>query len=258
VLPVSTDGRWEAGTIGYGYRRAGMPPGSRTGSRPSTVTSSVDGYAANAREVELDDERDKTAVAVPPGASVGLQDDASPEVPDARQGPSRRRPLKHLADLARSRADCKAPLARRGGPWRATSTLDYRSSAHSRLGRRDSPKLRSRSRPPPARHDVRHQSACASERCFGDRRASGSTTGVMGLDQLRGRMPPFSSPARCAAAKRLAVAFTLVDNCLALGIDPELPRASASIRQVVRLATVACRTDSGELGRREAAQHARQ
>jgi transposase len=184
-----------------------------------------DGYAGYSREVELDDSDDgQTVVAVPPERRLGCGMHIRSKFHAALLAKDRRAaiPLKHFADLYQIEADCK------------TRSLDADARGEERL-QRSLPildaldgwvdDLHSKLLP---KSPLRRATTYAINqrdffrRCFSDGRFeidNGRVERRIRMFAVARRNFLFTGSAR--GGERLAVAFTLVDNCLALGLDPE-------------------------------------
>jgi len=184
-----------------------------------------DGYAGYAREVELDDDEDgKTVVAVPPERRLGCGMHIRSKFHAALLAKDRRAaiPLKHFADLYRIEADCKdrsLDADARGEERRRLSLpiLDALDGWVDALH----PKLLPKS---PLRRATTYaiNQRGFFRRCFGDGRFeidNGRVERRIRMFAVARRNFLFTGSAR--GGERLAAAFTLVDNCLALGVDPE-------------------------------------
>lgn len=219
---VGTDGALSAPeTVAYGY----TPSWEATEIADwfSAVDGFVqcDGYAGYSREVE--DDQGQSVVAVPDerrlgcGMHVRSKFHAALLAKDGRAAVA----LKHFADLYAIEADCKA----RG--------LDAVARSHERLARSlpildqfDSwvdalhPKLLPKSPLRIATTYAQNQREFF-RRCFSDGRFeidNGRVERRIRLFALARRAFLFTGSVR--GGQRLAIAFTLVDNCLLLGIDP--------------------------------------
>ena len=211
-------------TIGYGYTPSW--DAAEIADWFSAIEGDIqcDGYAGYAREVELDDEGDKTAVAVPPERRLGCGMHIRSKFHDALLAKDLRAavPLKHLADLYAIEADCKArslDAEARGEVRRRLSVpiLDALDSWVDGIH----PKLLPKS---PLRRATTYaiNQRAFFRRCFEDGRFeidNGRVERRIRLFAVARRGFLFTGSVR--GGERLAVAFTLVDNCLALGIDPE-------------------------------------
>ena len=211
-------------TIGYGYTPSWDAAEITDWFSAIDGDIQCDGYAGYAREVELDDEGDKTVVAVPPERRLGCGMHIRSKFHDALLAKDLRAaiPLKHLADLYAIEADCKArslDAAARGEERRRLSVpiLDALESWVDATH----PKLLPKS---PLRRATTYaiNQRAFFRRCFEDGRFeidNGRVERRIRLFAVARRGFLFTGSVR--GGERLAVAFTLVDNCLALGIDPE-------------------------------------
>lgn len=211
-------------TIGYGYTPSW--DAAEIADWFSAIEGDIqcDGYAGYAREVELDDAGDDTVVAVPPERRLGCGMHIRSKFHDALLAKDLRAaiPLKHLADLYAIEADCKArslDAAARGEERRRLSVpiLDALESWVDAIH----PKLLPKS---PLRRATTYaiNQRAFFRRCFEDGRFeidNGRVERRIRLFAVARRGFLFTGSVRGGA--RLAIAFTLVDNCLALGIDPE-------------------------------------
>jgi transposase len=211
-------------TIGYGYTPSW--DAAEIADWFSAIDGFIqcDGYAGYAREVELDDAGDDTVVAVPPERRLGCGMHIRSKFHDALLAKDLRAaiPLKHLADLYAIEADCKArslDAAARGEERRRLSVpiLDALESWVDAIH----PKLLPKS---PLRRATTYaiNQRAFFHRCFEDGRFeidNGRVERRIRLFAVARRGFLFTGSVRGGA--RLAIAFTLVDNCLALGIDPE-------------------------------------
>jgi len=184
-----------------------------------------DGYAGYAREVEVDGHDDgQTIVAVPPERRLGCGMHVRSKFHAALLAHDRRAaiPLKHFADLYLIEQDCKQRLLdadARGEErrQRARPILDALDAWVDDLH----PKLLPRSPLRVATTYAVNQRAFF-RRCFEDGRFeidNGRVERRIRMFAVARRNFLFTGSVR--GGERLAVAFTLVDNCLALGIDPE-------------------------------------
>jgi transposase len=222
---VGTDGTVGGSeTIGYGYT-------SSWDAREITDWFSAmdghiqcDGYAGYAREVDLDDEGDKTVVAVPKERRLGCGMHIRSKFHDALLAKDRRAavPLKHFADLYAIEADCKA----------RSLDAEARGEVRQRLSRPildaldgwvDAIHLKLLPKSPLRRATTYAINQRAFfHRCFEDGRFeidNGRVERRIRLFAVARRGFLFTGSVR--GGERLAIAFTLVDNCLALGVDPE-------------------------------------
>ena len=211
-------------TIGYGYTPSWDAAEITDWFSAIEGDIQCDGYAGYAREVELDDAGDDTVVAVPPERRLGCGMHIRSKFHDALLAKDLRAavPLKHLADLYAIEADCKArslDAEARGEVRRRLSVpiLDALESWVDAIH----PKLLPKS---PLRRATTYaiNQRAFFRRCFEDGRFeidNGRVERRIRLFAVARRGFLFTGSVRGGA--RLAIAFTLVDNCLALGIDPE-------------------------------------
>jgi transposase len=184
-----------------------------------------DGYAGYSREVELDGDDDgKTIVAVPPERRLGCGMHIRSKFHAALLAKDRRAaiPLKHFADLYQIEAACKdrsLDADARGEERRRLSLpiLDALDGWVDELH----PKLLPKS---PLRRATTYaiNQRGFFRRCFDDGRFeidNGRVERRIRMFAVARRNFLFTGSAR--GGERLAAAFTLVDNCLALGVDPE-------------------------------------
>lgn len=184
-----------------------------------------DGYAGYSREVELDDGEDgETIVAVPPDRRLGCGMHIRSKFHAALLAKDRRAAvaLKHFADLYDIEADCKArslDADARGDERRRRSlpildALDgWVDDLHPRLLPK-SPLRRATTYAINQREFFR--------RCFADGRFeidNGRVERRIRMFAVSRRNFLFTGSPR--GGERLAAVFTLVDNCLTLGLDPE-------------------------------------
>ena len=209
-------------TIGYGY----TPSWEATEITEwfSAIDGSIqcDGYAGYARAV--DNKHGKTVVAVPPERRLGCGMHIRSKFHDALLAKDRRAaiPIKHFADLYQIEEDCKArslDAEARGEARRRLSlpildALDsWVDAIHFKL-LPTSPLRRATTYAINLRAFFR--------RCFDDGRFeidNGRVERRIRLFAVARRGFLFTGSVR--GGERLAIAFTLVDNCLALGVDPE-------------------------------------
>ena len=211
-------------TIGYGYTPSW--DAAEIADWFSAIDGDIqcDGYAGYAREVELDDAGDDTVVAVPPERRLGCGMHIRSKFHDALLAKDLRAaiPLKHLADLYAIEADCKTrslDAEARGEERRRLSVpiLDALESWVDAIHLKLLPKS-------PLRRATTYaiNQRAFFRRCFEDGRFeidNGRVERRIRLFAVARRGFLFTGSVRGGA--RLAIAFTLVDNCLALGIDPE-------------------------------------
>jgi transposase len=222
---VGTDGTvGSPETIGYGYTPSWDAAEITDWFSAIDGHIQCDGYAGYAREVELDDEGDKTVVAVPKERRLGCGMHIRSKFHDALLAKDRRAaiPLKHLAALYAIEADCKArslDAAARGEVRRLLSLpiLDALESWVDAIHLKLLPKS-------PLRRATTYaiNQRTFFRRCFEDGRFeidNGRVERRIRLFAVARRGFLFTGSVR--GGQRLAIAFTLVDNCLALGVDPE-------------------------------------
>jgi transposase len=181
----------------------------------------VDGYAGYSRDVEDDD--GQTLVAVPPERRLACGMHVRSKFHAALLGKDGRAaiPLKYFADLYAVEADCKErqlDADARGEERRRRSlpTLDALDDWVDKLH----PKLLPKS---PLRRATTYAINQRNffRRCFDDGRFeidSGRVERRIRMFAVARRNFLFTGSVR--GGERLAVAFTLVDNCLSLGVDP--------------------------------------
>jgi transposase len=223
---VGTDGTVASlETIGYGYTPSWEATEITDWFSAIDGFIQCDGYAGYGREVELDDDEDgKTVVAVPPERRLGCGMHIRSKFHAALLGNDRRAaiPLKHFADLYLIEADCKSrslDADARGQERRRLSLpiLDALDGWVDALH----PKLLPKS---PLRRATTYaiNQRGFFRRCFDDGRFeidNGRVERRIRMFAVARRNFLFTGSAR--GGERLAAAFTLVDNCLALGADPE-------------------------------------
>jgi transposase len=222
---VGTDGTVASlETIGYGYTPSWEATEITDWFSAIDGFIQCDGYAGYGREVELDDEDGKTVVAVPPERRLGCGMHIRSKFHAALLGNDRRAaiPLKHFADLYLIEADCKSrslDADARGQERRRLSLpiLDALDGWVDALH----PKLLPKS---PLRRATTYaiNQRGFFRRCFDDGRFeidNGRVERRIRMFAVARRNFLFTGSAR--GGERLAAAFTLVDNCLALGADPE-------------------------------------
>ena len=181
----------------------------------------VDGYAGYSSEVE--DDEGETRVAVPPDRRLGCGMHIRSKFHAALLAKDRRAavPLKHFSDLYQVEADCKASgldadarLEQRRR--RSLPSLDALDEWVDQIH----PKLLPKSPLRRATTYAIHQREFF-RRCFEDGRFeidSGRVERRIRLFAVARRNFLFTGSVR--GGERLAAAFTLVDNCLSLGVDP--------------------------------------
>jgi transposase len=220
---VGTDGTvGSPETIGYGY----TPSWDATEITDwfSAIDGSIqcDGYAGYAREV--DDKDGKTVVAVPPERRLGCGMHIRSKFHDALLAKDRRAaiPIKHFVDLYQIEEDCKARSldAEARGEVRRRLSLPILDALDSWV---DAIHLKLLPTSPLRRATTYAINQRAFfRRCFDDGRFeidNGRVERRIRLFAVARRGFLFTGSVR--GGERLAIAFTLVDNCLALGIDPE-------------------------------------
>lgn len=222
---VGTDGvLGEQETVAYGYTPSWEATEITEWFSAIDGFIQCDGYAGYSREVE-DDETGQTRVAVPDDRRLGCGMHIRSKFHAALLARDRRAavPLQYFADLYDIEADCK----KRG--------LDANGRAEERLRRSfplldrlDAwvddlhPKLLPKS---PLRRATTYaiNQRPFFRRCFEDGRFeidNGRTERRIRLFAVARRGFLFTGSVR--GGERLAIAFTLVDNCLLLGIDPHV------------------------------------
>ena len=211
-------------TIGYGYTPSWDAAEITDWFSAIEGDIQCDGYAGYAREVELDAEGDNTVVAVPPERRLGCGMHIRSKFHDALFAKDLRAaiPLDYLANLYAIEADCKArslDAEARGEVRRRLSVpiLDALDSWVDAIHLKLLPKSPLRR----ATTYAIHQRAFF-RRCFEDGRFeidNGRVERRIRLFAVARRGFLFTGSVR--GGERLAIAFTLVDNCLALGVDPE-------------------------------------
>ena len=209
-------------TIGYGYTPSWEATEITEWFSAIDGTIQCDGYAGYAREVDGKD--GKKVVAVPPERRLGCGMHIRSKFHDALLAKDRRAaiPIKHLVDLYQIEEDCKArslDAEARGEARRRLSlpildALDaWVDAIHFKL-LPTSPLRRATTYAINQRAFFR--------RCFDDGRFeidNGRVERRIRLFAVARRGFLFTGSVR--GGERLAIAFTLVDNCLALGVDPE-------------------------------------
>jgi transposase len=209
-------------TIGYGYTPSWEATEITEWFSAIDGLIQCDGYAGYAREVE--DKHGKNVVAVPPERRLGCGMHIRSKFHDALLAKDRRAaiPIKHFADLYQIEEDCKARSldaeARREARRRLSlpilDALDsWVDAIHFKL-LPTSPLRRATTYAINQRAFFR--------RCFDDGRFeidNGRVERRIRLFAVARRGFLFTGSVR--GGERLAIAFTLVDNCLALGVDPE-------------------------------------
>jgi transposase len=182
-----------------------------------------DGYAGFGSEVEQDDEDEPTFVAVPPERRLGCGMHIRSKFHAALLAKDRRAaiPLKIFADLYAIEEDCKKRKldAAGRGEERRRRSLPLLEALDSWVDQLD-PRLLPKS---PLRRATTYaiNQRAFFRRCFSDGRFeidNGRTERRIRPFAVARRNFLFTGSAR--GGERLAVAFTLVDNCLLLGLDP--------------------------------------
>jgi len=212
-------------TVAYGYTRSWEATEISDWFSAIDGFIQCDGYAGYAREVEVDseDEDEKTFVAVPSERRLGCGMHIRSKFHAALLAKDRRAaiPLKHFADLYAIEDDCKKrglDAAARGEERHRRSlpllkALDeWVDDLHPRLLPK-SPLRRATTYAINQREFFR--------RCFSDGRFeidSGRVERRIRSFAVARRNFLFTGSPR--GGERLAVVFTLVDNCLLLGVDP--------------------------------------
>lgn len=221
---VGTDGSVNGPeSVAYGYARSWKA--SEISDWFSAIDGDVqcDGYAGFGSEVDPDDEDEPPFIAVPPERRLGCGMHIRSKFHAALLAKDRRAaiPLKIFADLYAIEEDCKTrglDAAGRGEERRRRSSplLDgfdgWVDEVHPRL----LPKS-------PLRRATTYaiNQRAFFRRCFSDGRFeidNGRTERRIRPFAVARRNFLFTGSAR--GGERLAVAFTLVDNCLLLGLDP--------------------------------------
>ena len=220
---VGTDGTvGSPETIGYGY----TPSWEATEITEwfSAIDGSIqcDGYAGYAREV--DGKNGKSVVAVPPERRLGCGMHIRSKFHDALLAKDRRAaiPIKHFADLYQIEEDCKARSldAEARGEARRRLSLPILDALDSWVDAIHFKLLPTS----PLRRATTYaiNQRAFFRRCFDDGRFeidNGRVERRIRMFAVARRGFLFTGSVR--GGERLAIAFTLVDNCLALGVDPE-------------------------------------
>lgn len=220
---VGTDGTiGSPETIGYGYTPSWEATEITAWFAAIDGSIQCDGYAGYAREV--DNKHGKTVAAVPPDRRLGCGMHLRSKFHDALLAKDRRAaiPIKHFADLYQIEEDCKArslDAAARGEVRRRLSLpiLDALDSWVDAIHFKLLPTS-------PLRRATTYaiNQRAFFRRCFDDGRFeidNGRVERRIRLFAVARRGFLFTGSVR--GGERLAIAFTLVDNCLALGVDPE-------------------------------------
>lgn len=221
---VGTDGTVNGPeNVAYGYTRSWEA--TEISDWFSAIDGEVqcDGYAGYAREIEPDDEDDAPFVAVPPERRLGCGMHIRSKFHAALLAKDRRAaiPLKIFADLYAIEDDCKKrglDAAGRGEERRrrALPLLDTLDKWVDELHPRLLPKA-------PLRRATTYAINQREffRRCFSDGRFE------IDSGRVERRIRPFAVARRnflftgsARGGERLAAAFTLVDSCLLLGLDP--------------------------------------
>ncbi len=221
---VGTDGTVNGPeNVAYGYTRSW--DATEISDWFSVIDGDVqcDGYAGYAREIEPDDEDEAPFVAVPPERRLGCGMHIRSKFHAALLAKDRRAaiPLKIFADLYAIEDDCKTrglDAAARGEERRRRSLqlLDALDSWVDELHPRLLPKS-------PLRRATTYATNQREffRRCFSDGRFE------IDSGRVERRIRPFAVARRnflftgsARGGERLAAAFTLVDSCLLLGLDP--------------------------------------
>jgi transposase len=221
---VGTDGTVSGPeNVAYGYTRTWEATEISDWFSAIDGVVQCDGYAGYGREIEPDDEDEESFVAVPPERRLGCGMHIRSKFHAALLAKDRRAaiPLKVFADLYTIEDDCKKnglDAAARGEERRRRSlplldTLDrWVDELHPRL----LPKS-------PLRRATTYaiNQRAFFRRCFSDGRFE------IDSGRVERRIRPFAVARRNflftgspRGGERLAVAFTLVDSCLLLGLDP--------------------------------------
>ena len=220
---VGTDGTvGSPETIGYGYTPSWEATEITEWFAAIDGSIQCDGYAGYAREV--DGKNGKSVVAVPPERRLGCGMHIRSKFHDALLAKDRRAaiPIKHFADLYKIEEDCKArslDAEARGEARRCLSLpiLDALDSWVDAIHFKLLPTS-------PLRRATTYaiNQRAFFRRCFDDGRFeidNGRVERRIRLFAVARRGFLFTGSVR--GGERLAIAFTLVDNCLALGVDPE-------------------------------------
>ena len=209
-------------TIGYGYTPSWEATEITEWFSAIDGLIQCDGYAGYAREVE--DKHGKTVVAVPPERRLGCGMHIRSKFHDALLAKDRRAaiPIKHFADLYQIEEDCKARSldAEARGEVRQRLSLPILDALDSWVDAIHFKLLPTS----PLRRATTYaiNQRAFFRRCFDDGRFeidNGRVERRIRLFAVARRGFLFTGSVR--GGERLAIAFTLVDNCLALGVDPE-------------------------------------
>ena len=220
---VGTDGTvGSQETIGYGYTPSWEATEITEWFSAIDGLIQCDGYAGYAREVE--DKHGKNVVAVPPERRLGCGMHIRSKFHDALLAKDRRAaiPIKHFADLYQIEEDCKARSldAEARGEARRRLSLPILDALDSWVDAIHFKLLPTS----PLRRATTYaiNQRAFFRRCFDDGRFeidNGRVERRIRLFAVARRGFLFTGSVR--GGERLAIAFTLVDNCLALGVDPE-------------------------------------
>lgn len=220
---VGTDGAvGSPETIGYGYTPSWEATEITEWFSAIDGLIQCDGYAGYAREVE--DKHGNNVVAVPPERRLGCGMHIRSKFHDALLAKDRRAaiPIKHFADLYQIEEDCKARSldAEARGEARRRLSLPILDALDSWVDAIHFKLLPTS----PLRRATTYaiNQRAFFRRCFDDGRFeidNGRVERRIRLFAVARRGFLFTGSVR--GGERLAIAFTLVDNCLALGLDPE-------------------------------------
>ena len=220
---VGTDGTvGSPETIGYGYTPSWEATEITEWFSAIDGLIQCDGYAGYAREVE--DKHGKNVVAVPPERRLGCGMHIRSKFHDALLAKDRRAaiPIKHFADLYQIEEDCKARSldAEARGEARRRLSLPILDALDSWVDAIHFKLLPTS----PLRRATTYaiNQRAFFRRCFDDGRFeidNGRVERRIRMFAVARRGFLFTGSVR--GGERLAIAFTLVDNCLALGVDPE-------------------------------------
>jgi len=220
---VGTDGTvGSPETIGYGYTPSWEATEITEWFSAIDGLIQCDGYAGYAREVE--DKHGKNVVAVPPDRRLGCGMHIRSKFHDALLAKDRRAaiPIKHFADLYQIEEDCKARSldAEARGEARRRLSLPILDALDSWVDAIHFKLLPTS----PLRRATTYaiNQRAFFRRCFDDGRFeidNGRVERRIRMFAVARRGFLFTGSVR--GGERLAIAFTLVDNCLALGVDPE-------------------------------------
>jgi len=220
---VGTDGTvGSQETIGYGYTPSWEATEITEWFSAIDGIIQCDGYAGYAREVDGKD--GKKLVAVPPDRRLGCGMHIRSKFHDALLAKDRRAaiPIKHFVDLYQIEEDCKAHSldAEARGEARRRLSLPILDALDSWVDAIHFKLLPTS----PLRRATTYaiNQRAFFRRCFDDGRFeidNGRVERRIRLFAVARRGFLFTGSVR--GGERLAIAFTLVDNCLALGLDPE-------------------------------------